>query len=251
LPCGAHVRSNRGLSLYLTDFIHTGGIILTAVLCLFLGACASTESTESPHSPAIEPHVLAQPFNRPGEASFDDPVKPTFATYNPTASTVFPDYRLNVGDVLEVIYHVRTGVTAESYRLKVQDVVSINFPFQSSYDQDVTVQSDGTIRLLLVGEIRVVTRKEVGIGEYHYRESSQDRSWLRFNPSTEEWEPYPFKLVRSMDGGWSKIDPATGAETRLEVDFPLDETGRVSKSLIVDAIGLIFRWMKPDGSLNH
>jgi protein involved in polysaccharide export with SLBB domain len=198
---------------------------------VILTGCAATDS------PLPEPQALAQPFNRPADAGFEEPVKPTFASYNPAVSTVFPDYRLNIGDVIEVIYHVRTGVSSDAYRLKVQDVISIRFPFQEDLDQSVTVLSDGSIRLLLVGEIRVVERKHRGIGDYHYREILENREWMRFNMATNSWESYPFKLVRSLDGGWVKVDPATNVETRLEAEFPLDETGQTAQSFIVDSIG--------------
>ncbi|UCD28473.1 MAG: polysaccharide biosynthesis/export family protein [Planctomycetota bacterium] len=204
------------------------------MLCLALGACASTGAQ---NCPLPEPHALAQPFNRPPDAAPDESVKATFETYNPAASTIFPDYRLNVGDTIEVIYHVRTGVSAESYRLKVQDVISINFPFQPSLNQTVTVLSDGTIRLLLVGEIRVVERKHRGISEYHYRKVAETGKWLRYNPASDKWESCPFNLTQTADGGWVRTDLDNGEEIRLEDDFPLDESGRVIESLIIDSIG--------------
>jgi len=209
-------------------------LILAALTCLSLGACASTDIQDSP---VCEPPKFAQPFNRPPEALPEEQVKPAFGTYNPAASTVFPDYTLNIGDVLEVIYHVRTGVSADKYRLKVQDVISIRFPFQKSLDQDVTVQSDGTIRLLLVGEIKVVKRGEHGISKYHFRQLANSRGFSRFNPDTNQWDPYPYQIERSADGGWLKRDPATGIESRLEADFPVDDSGRVTEPFIVDLIG--------------
>jgi len=114
-------------------------------------------------------------------------------------------------------------------------VISVTFPFQSSFDQDVTVQSDGTIRLLLLGEIRVVERKHRGINEYHFRQDLIDGKWMRYNPVTDTWGKYPFDL-RSLDSGWIKVDPETKIETRLEMDFPLDDTGRMTQSFIIDAI---------------
>ena len=81
--------------------VRTAGV---ASLCVLLQACATAQKPE-----------FAQPVNRPPDAAITAEVSPTFATYNPSASTVFPDYRLNIGDVLEVIFHVRTGVSAEKW----------------------------------------------------------------------------------------------------------------------------------------
>jgi len=90
----------------------------------------------------------AQDFNpllQPSEQAMDIPAK----------QIVLPTYRLNVGDQLEIIYHVKHTVTHEDYRLKIEDALSIRFPFQTQYDQDVTVNSDGTVRLLLLGRVAV------------------------------------------------------------------------------------------------
>lgn len=198
------------------------------------GACATTEAQFAPNPETPE---FAQPFNRPPDALPGAEPKPAFGTYNPAASTVFPDYRLNIGDVLEVIYHVRTDVTAEKYRLKVQDVVSIRFPFQPSLDQDVTVLSDGTMRLLLVGEVPVVFRGQRGRSPFHYWQEASDQSWRRFDPASQEWERYRYVLLRTLDGGWVKRDAQTGVETPLEDDVPRDAADRPKYACLVDSIG--------------
>jgi protein involved in polysaccharide export with SLBB domain len=161
---------------------------------------------------------------------------PTSLTYNPQASTVFPDYRLNVGDIIEVIYHVRTGVTGEPYRLKVEDVISVSFPFQKAFDQQVKVQSDGTIRLLLVGEIVVVKRGEMGLSAFHFRQES-DKSWRRFDVRTKSWVAYPFELVHASDGEWMRKEGKAGAEVRLEDALGPEVATPVDEPLIVDVIG--------------
>lgn len=63
-------------------------------------------------------------------------------------------YRLGVGDVLEVIYHIRNEITSEPYRLKIEDRVRIVFPYQQDYTQQMTVGGDGNIRCLLIGGVR-------------------------------------------------------------------------------------------------
>lgn len=65
-----------------------------------------------------------------------------------------PPYRLNVGDVLEIIYQVRNQVTDEAYQLKIEDGIKVAFPYQERFDQELTVAGDGNIRCLLLGRVR-------------------------------------------------------------------------------------------------
>lgn len=63
-------------------------------------------------------------------------------------------YRLHPGDVLEVIYQVKNVTSDTPYQLKIEDIIRISFPYQERFDQELTVQADGTIRCLLVGRVR-------------------------------------------------------------------------------------------------
>jgi len=67
------------------------------------------------------------------------------------------DYRLREGDSLEIIYHIRHQETAD-YKIKIQDIIDIRFPFNPDLNQTEQVQSDGTLRLDLVGKIYVFDR---------------------------------------------------------------------------------------------
>lgn len=75
----------------------------------------------------------------------------------PVAHIVRRDYRLREGDSLEVIYHIRHFRTQE-YRIKIQDVLEIRFPFNPELDQVQRVHSEGTLRLELIGEVKVFDR---------------------------------------------------------------------------------------------
>lgn len=77
----------------------------------------------------------------------------------PSKQIVLPSYRLNTGDRLEIIYHVKHRVTEKGYELKMEDAIDVTFPFHPQYNQSVTVGSDGTIRLLLVGQIHVLGKE--------------------------------------------------------------------------------------------
>lgn len=67
-------------------------------------------------------------------------------------------YRLVPGDVLEIIYQVRNVVTDSPYELKIEDIIKIAFPYQQNFEQAVTVQGDGNIRCLLLGQVRAAGR---------------------------------------------------------------------------------------------
>jgi polysaccharide export outer membrane protein len=72
----------------------------------------------------------------------------------PVAHIMRRDYRLREGDSLEVIYHIAYRMGAE-YKIKIQDVIVIRFPFNPELSQTEQVQSDGTLRLDLIGEVKV------------------------------------------------------------------------------------------------
>jgi protein involved in polysaccharide export with SLBB domain len=208
-------------------------VSLLAAWCAFFWGCTHNPNHDRANP---EPRAFVQPVNRPAAATPEQKVSPPFATYNPTTSTVFPDYRLNVGDVIEVIYHVRTGVTPERYRLKVQDLINIRFPYMSTFDQDVRVQSDGTIRLRLIDEVQVVERRERGLSPYHFRQQD-DESWQRYRPAEPEgqWEDLTYKLARTNEGQWVMYDGGTDETRPLESVVPVDKSGRLTHPLIVDA----------------
>jgi polysaccharide export outer membrane protein len=75
----------------------------------------------------------------------------------PVCHVLRRDYRLREGDSLEIIYHIRHQETAD-YRIKIQDIIDIRFPFNPDRNQTEQVQSDGTLRLDLVGKVYVFNR---------------------------------------------------------------------------------------------
>jgi polysaccharide export outer membrane protein len=75
----------------------------------------------------------------------------------PVTHVIRRDYKLREGDSVEVIYHIRYQ-ERESYQIKIQDVIDIRFPFDPNFNQTEQVQSDGTLRLDLIGQVKVVGR---------------------------------------------------------------------------------------------
>ncbi len=76
----------------------------------------------------------------------------------PPKQIELPNYYLNVGDILEIIFHVK-HLAEDEYRFHTEDVISIKFPYKPAFDQTVTISADGYIRLLLVGKIDCFERK--------------------------------------------------------------------------------------------
>ncbi len=124
-----------------------GGLVAGVLAGLGMGGCCSPE----PGPPPPDHQALFQ--------------QPEHAMAVPAKQIILPTYRLNVGDQLEIIYHVKHTITPEGYRLKIEDAINIRFPFQPQYDQDVIVGSDGMVRLLLVGGVEVFPRKSDGTQE--------------------------------------------------------------------------------------
>jgi|GEM_PF-1043559 len=252
-PWSGSVRNSRTLASFRKCRIVGNGFTATVWLAALVGVAAALVSPATSFAqdaedvPYVEPDVFHQPFNRPSDALPEAEVESIFGTYNPQVSTVFPDYRLNVGDVLEVIYHVRTGVTAEQYRLKVQDVIKVSFPFQADLDQEITVQSDGTIRLLLVGEVQVVKRGTRGINQFHFRQREADSGrWRRYDPELLDWKEAAYLLRRAADGAWFYVDTASGQETPLEEYLRAEDPAANAMPLIVDAIGVSGRYERSE-----
>ncbi len=73
----------------------------------------------------------------------------------PVARIVRRDYRIREGDSLEIIYHVRRRQNME-YKIKIQDIIALRFPFDPTLNQEEQVQSDGMLYLDLIGQVYVL-----------------------------------------------------------------------------------------------
>ena len=106
------------------------------------GAGCSRTNHRIPDAFPAEPPELYQPF--------------IGGTAMPGHMFEYPPYQLTIGDVIEVIYHVKNIPTPGGYRMKIEDVIKVQFPFQKTFDQEVSVGGDGKIRCLLIGELRAM-----------------------------------------------------------------------------------------------
>ena len=113
----------------------------TGLVCLSFIALAIAGCQEAGQEPKAElPQEFLQPQWEPQEV--------------PVAHIIRRDYRLREGDQLEIIYHVKHQET-EDYRMKIQDIVELRFPFNTSLNQTEQVQSDGRLYLDLIGPTEV------------------------------------------------------------------------------------------------
>ncbi|MEK6643849.1 MAG: polysaccharide biosynthesis/export family protein [Planctomycetota bacterium] len=119
-------------------------ILISTLVALACGAGCSRTDHRIPDSAPAEPPALYQPMSN--------------AQGIPEVLLDRPPYRLSPGDVLEIIYQVKNIVSETPYELKIEDVIKLQFPYQERFDQKLTVQGDGHIRCLLLGQMRAAGR---------------------------------------------------------------------------------------------
>ena len=118
-------------------FIRVSSLLLMGVVFALISPGCQDKDHYIPEDPEVSPYASFTPH-----------------TDIPERRMVRRDYRLNPGDKLEIIYHIKADVDrTQPYRLKVEDIVDINFPFNPEFDQQQSVHSDGHISLLLVGRV--------------------------------------------------------------------------------------------------
>ena len=115
-------------------------VLLATIFCLALAACQEKKDASIPTTAAVSPYNSFAPH-----------------TAIPESLMVRRDYRLNPGDKLEIIYHVQAQVQPDKpYRLQIEDIIDIRFPFNPDLDQRQAVHSDGNITMLLVGRVKAI-----------------------------------------------------------------------------------------------
>ncbi|MBT4864990.1 MAG: polysaccharide biosynthesis/export family protein [Planctomycetaceae bacterium] len=76
----------------------------------------------------------------------------------PARSPHLPEYRLRVDDTIEFVYRLTGKVTAQPYRLNVNDELQIESLTIEGFDRTVIIQPDGTITLARIGQIAAAGR---------------------------------------------------------------------------------------------
>lgn len=178
-------------------------------------------------APAAEPTLQIRPAKEGGgappgaERAF---LQPSGTVQEiPEAHTVYRDYRLRPGDFLEVIYHVRHQ-RADAYRIKIQDVITVRFPFHPELNQTEQVQSDGALHLEIVGSIPVFDRTIGDVREELVRRYSR---YLRDPELTVSFKQSNVKIAELKQA----IQTAPRGQSRL---VPIAPDGRISLPFIAD-----------------
>ena len=159
------------------------------------------------------PPVLPEPFLREDWSAQEVPV----------AHIVRRDYRLREGDSLEIIYHVRHK-RSESYKFQIEDLVVVRFPFNSSLNQIERVQSDGKLRLDLVGAVPVFERT---IDEVQTELTKRYSNYIRNPILTVSLEEANKKIAELKQA----IKTAPRGQSRL---VPITPDGTIGLPFIVD-----------------
>ena len=76
-----------------------------------------------------------------------------------------PKYRIMPGDVLDVLYQIRTWHEKKEFKISVDHTVSVKFVHFPEMNETQLVRPDGTISLPYLGEVRVVGKTVKGLRE--------------------------------------------------------------------------------------
>jgi len=141
----------------------------------------------------------------------------------PVAHVIRRDYRLREGDFLEIIYHVRHRRDV-AYKIKIQDVIVVRFPFHSSLNQTEQVQSDGKLYLDLVGSVEVFDKT---IGQVRQELETEYSKYLKAPTLTVSFKESNVKIAELKES----IKTAPRGQSRL---VPITPDGTISLPFIVD-----------------
>jgi len=71
---------------------------------------------------------------------------------------IFPDYRISPGDVLDVLYQVKSWEEQPDFKVAVDHILTVRFVYHPELDQTQAVRPDGKISLAFLGPVHVVGR---------------------------------------------------------------------------------------------
>jgi len=114
-------------------------VIVLAGLTAGVAGCASTPSDPEHKNREVEMDQVSFTFSEQ-EAPFN----------------LFPDYRLAPGDVLDVLYQIKTWKEQEKFVLAVDHEITVKFPKVPELNESERVRPDGKISLPYLGEVYVV-----------------------------------------------------------------------------------------------
>lgn len=71
---------------------------------------------------------------------------------------VLPEYRISAGDILDVLFQIRTWEKKSDFVLSIDNVIAIKFVHAPELNSEEKVRPDGTITLPYIGKISVIGR---------------------------------------------------------------------------------------------
>lgn len=71
---------------------------------------------------------------------------------------IFPLYRILPGDMLDVLFQIRTWIKKDNFKIAVDQTLTVKFVHSPELNQEQPVRPDGTISLPYLGEIYVVDK---------------------------------------------------------------------------------------------
>jgi len=80
----------------------------------------------------------------------------TFSEDMTSEYKVFPDYRISPGDVLDVLYQVKSWEEQPEFKIAVDHVVSVRFIHYPELNETQRVRPDGNVSLAYLGSVRVI-----------------------------------------------------------------------------------------------
>ena len=78
----------------------------------------------------------------------------TFAEDQTSEYMLFPDYRISPGDVLDVLYEVKSWTEQSEFKIAVDNIVTVRFIDHPELNQTQGVRPDGNISLAYLGSVR-------------------------------------------------------------------------------------------------
>jgi len=89
---------------------------------------------------------------------------------------IFPDYHIQPGDVLDVLFQIRTWIKKDRFEIAVDHVINVKFVHSPELNEQQRVRPDGRISLPYIGEYYVVGKT---VGEVQDELTGLYRSELR------------------------------------------------------------------------
>lgn len=134
----------------------------TGPTAAYAPASRSMSAPQAPHQHNPANTSYAEQHKYYESQSYDQIKKLAFSDEGSTYS-IFLEYRIQPGDVLDVLYHVETYKLQEEFKISSDHEVSIRFVNLPELDTTQLVRPDGTISLPYLGSVQVVGKTVEGL----------------------------------------------------------------------------------------